>query len=256
LQIHTISHRGQIINQPLRDAWAVVIDILRFTTTVSTALCSGALRVYPAGDEDEARSMAKKLSLEGECLLCGEVDGLPLPGFDLGNSPLEYTPENVNGKTIVTMTTNGTGTIRMCRPAARILAGGFVNVSALVHHIIASDPSNLYLVCSGQRDSFCLEDYAFAGYLARQLFQHSDSRVMASPETLAACRVMGDYEGDTLGVMRDCSHGKYLSSIGFAADQEACAQIDVLDVVPRVEGGYLIAEPPISNENERPESTA
>ena len=109
---------------------AVVIDILRASTTIVTALANGAARVIPLTTVEEARARREK---EPESLLGGERNAVPPPGFDLGNSPREYTPERVNGKTIIITTTNGT---RACQSADRagagpVVIGGFVNLQAV-----------------------------------------------------------------------------------------------------------------------------
>jgi len=224
-------------------AWAVVIDVLRYSTTVSAALDRGAARAFAASSEAEARARHAELRAAGNVLLCGEREGLPLPGFDLGNSPLEFTEARVKDKTLVTLTTNGTLTLRTVASGGAALLGCFANATALVETLAAAAPEELYLVCSGKEAGFCIEDYACAGFLARRLFRALPDRVVADPQTIAACRVMGDYANDTRRLLFDSSHGEYLVSLGFSDDVEYCSEIDSHAAVPRLEGEYLVHRP-------------
>ena len=243
MKLYTLPHRGQMLGRSLPPgAWAVVIDVLRYSTTVSAAFDHGAARAYPAAAEDEARARHAALAGTG-ALLCGEREGLPLPGFDLGNSPLEFTEARVKDKTLVTLTTNGTLTLRAAASGQAALLGCFANAGALVDAVAAAAPAELFLVCSGKEAGFCIEDFACAGFLARRLFRALPDQVAADPQTIAACRVMADYDNDTRRLLSDSSHGKYLATLGFAADVEYCAEIDIHASVPRLDGEYLIQQP-------------
>src|SRR5687768_10758642 len=115
----------------------VVIDVLRASTTITYALAAGAREVIPCLEIEEARAAAAKLP-PGQAVLGGERHGLPIEGFDLGNSPRDYTPQRVGGKTVVFTTTNGTKAMMQCRQAAGVLIGSYVNFSALVQTLRAS----------------------------------------------------------------------------------------------------------------------
>jgi 2-phosphosulfolactate phosphatase len=106
---------------------AVMIDVLRASTTITQALVSGATAVIPRAEVEEARKTAGELPA-GTAVLGGERGGLPIQGFDVGNSPSEYTPAAVRGKSVVFTTTNGTLALVQCRAAARVLVGSFVNL--------------------------------------------------------------------------------------------------------------------------------
>src|SRR5262249_8185995 len=123
----------------------VVIDVLRATTTIIHALASGAREVLPFLEIGEAQQKATEV---GEtAVLGGERGGKPIPGFDLGNSPAEYTPDKVRGKTVVFTTTNGTRAMLRCHAAQRVLVGAFVNFSAVCREV--GGEQELAFVCAG-----------------------------------------------------------------------------------------------------------
>ncbi len=147
----------------------VVFDVLRATSTLVTALANGAAAVIPVTEIAEARAWREKLP---GVLLAGERDGVRIGGaaapgveFDLGNSPREFTPGTVRGKTIVTTTTNGTRALRACAAAKIVLAGSFLNLRATAKHLAALNPENVLLVCSGTGEAAAFEDTLAAGAL-------------------------------------------------------------------------------------------
>lgn len=149
--------------EALAGGTVVVIDVLRATTVIAHALDAGARAVIPCLEIDEARKMAESFP-RGEAVLGGERGGLPIEGFDLGNSPSEYRPETVGGKTVVFTTTNGTKAMRQCQQAKRVLLGAFVNASAVAAAI--AEEERVHLLCAGTRGEITREDVLLAGYLA------------------------------------------------------------------------------------------
>lgn len=147
---------------------AVVIDILRATTTMTCGLAAGASRIIPCVGIDEAHRTRDRLAQESQpVLLGGERQGKPLPGFDLGNSPASYDPATVGDKTVVMTTTNGTRAMSMCREADEIVIGSFANFSRVVAHLQKMEVVSL--VCSGTHRHVTSEDVLFAGAVAQAL---------------------------------------------------------------------------------------
>lgn len=153
----------------LRAAICVVFDVLRATSTILTALANGAEAVVPVAEIEEALAWRARQS---DVLLAGERDGVRIRGaltggvdFDLGNSPREFTPERVRGRTIVSSTTNGTRALRACRGAHRVLVGAFLNLQACADWLLAERPAHLLLVCSGTVEQAAYEDALAAGAL-------------------------------------------------------------------------------------------
>jgi 2-phosphosulfolactate phosphatase len=160
----------------LGDAACVVFDVLRATSTFVTALHNGAKAVVPVSEIAEALALRQK---RPDVLLGGERDGVTIRAaqtggidFDLGNSPREYTPEKVRGKTIVSTTTNGTRALRACAGAKTVLAAAFLNLTATAKFLRQLSPARVVLVCAGTRENTALEDVLSAGALCEILDVH------------------------------------------------------------------------------------
>jgi 2-phosphosulfolactate phosphatase len=162
-----------LAKRDLRDAICVVFDVLRATSTFVTALHHGAKAIVPVSEIAEALALRQK---QPDVLLGGERDGVRIRAdqtggidFDLGNSPREYTPETVRGKTIVSTTTNGTRALRACTGAQKVLAASFLNLTATAQFIRRLQPAQIVLVCAGTRENTALEDVLAAGALGEML---------------------------------------------------------------------------------------
>jgi 2-phosphosulfolactate phosphatase len=167
----------------LRGGVAVVVDVLRATTVMVHALAAGCKAIIPCGEIDEAKATAAGLPA-GMALLAGERGGLPIPGFDLGNSPDEFTPAICGGKTLVMTTTNGTRAILASLEADRVYIAGFVNLGAIANEIsvqfLKKDHGRpIHIVCAGTEGHISLEDSLLAGALTCKITELSLPR---SPE--------------------------------------------------------------------------
>lgn len=156
----------------LRGGVAVVVDVLRATTVMVQALASGCEAVIPCLEIEDARRTAASFT-PGSALLGGERGGLPIDGFDLGNSPGDFTPEICRGKTLVMTTTNGTKAILASLEAERVLIGAFSNLAATARELMLSlegeHPRPVHLVCAGTEGQISLEDTLLAGALFRAI---------------------------------------------------------------------------------------
>lgn len=155
--------------EEFRGGVAVILDILRASTTIVHVLAHGAARVIPTGEIAEARRVAGGLPV-GSVLLGGEREGLQIEGFDLDNSPFAYTPELVKGRTIVFTTTNGTRALLRSDRADRVLIGSFVNLQAVVDDL-AQEDRPVHLVCAGTKGKVTLEDTLCAGAIVGRLLE-------------------------------------------------------------------------------------
>jgi 2-phosphosulfolactate phosphatase len=220
---------------------AVVIDVLRASTTIIHALANGANGVLPCETVDEALAVAAGLS-PGEALLGGERGGTRIEGFDLDNSPLRYTPHTVAGKTIVFTTTNGTRALRACSAAARVLIGAFVNRSALAR-VLQQDGRPVHLVCAGTKGQLTAEDVLFAGAAAWDLAQHERPGRWERPGRFHSADVQTQMAVDyylarsrdreaLLETIRESRGGQNLRALGMDADIERAAQEDLFDIGP------------------------
>ena len=153
----------------LAGATAVVIDVLRASTTICHALAAGAREMIPCLEVDEAwRIAAAAVALRP--ILGGEREGVRIEGFDLGNSPEEYRPETVGGRAIVFTTTNGTAAMAACRAAQRVLIGAFVNFSAMCEQ--SRSRAQVHLICAGTKRKITREDVLCAGAIVDRLLCH------------------------------------------------------------------------------------
>jgi 2-phosphosulfolactate phosphatase len=229
----------------------VVIDVLRATTTIIHALAAGAKEVVPLLEVADARALAEKLP-PGQAVLGGERGGKRIEGFDLGNSPLEYTPAAVGGKTLVFTTTNGTRAMLRCKEAARILIAGFVNFSAVCREL--ADAADVEIVCAGTDGHVTREDTLLAGAIVEECRQsrpslrdvpgsnmarlgetaYSDQAEIAADAWRTA---VGSITGrDPLAAaLRESRGGRNLIEIGHENDIDLAAQIDKFDIVPELD---------------------
>lgn len=214
---------------------AVVIDILRASTTIVTALAQGATEVWPCLEIQQAEGMR---SLEPGILLGGERGGLPISGFDCGNSPAEYSRERVAGRAIAFTTTNGTRALERVRGASSVFVGAFVNATAVARRL--EPASRVLLVCAGTGGRVTREDVLFAGWLALQLSKQGatldDSSVIAKEAWLNAFGVERPSAGPLAMELRQTQGGRNLTRLGLEADIERVASWDAYDLVPELVG--------------------
>ena len=215
---------------------AVIVDILRASTTITTALSNGAAAVKPCLSTDEARAFQAEST---GCLLGGERGGLRIDGFDLSNSPADYAPKVVADHTIAFTTTNGTKALLQSERADVLLIGAFVNLSAVAERV-QSATGNVVIVCAGTNGAVTGEDVLFAGALASRLqaagLQLTDSAVIAATHWSSTIRETPDL----FELLCQTQGGKNLVGLGFESDIRLCADVDCLQIVPQVDPDRLI----------------
>ncbi|HXB59013.1 MAG TPA: 2-phosphosulfolactate phosphatase [Candidatus Acidoferrales bacterium] len=214
----------------------VVFDVLRATSTIVTALANGASAIIPVSEISEAMDIGKK---RPEVLLGGERNGVKIRTaegeFDFGNSPREYTPEKVQGKTIVSTTTNGTRALRACAHAKMVLAGSFLNLGATAKFLREQNFENILLVCAGTRENTALEDVLAAGALGEIL-----GAAELSDAAQIALAVFGRAKGDLSGAVSKSENAMRLLAIpDLREDVEFCLQQDVFDFAAVREGDAI-----------------
>lgn len=208
----------------IENATAVVIDVLRASTTMTAALTNGASCIIPVRKVEEAFALRKKMD---NVLLAGERDAIMVEGFDLGNSPYEYTADVVEKKTIVMTTTNGTQAVAAASCAADLIIAGFVNMSAVVEYL-KEKKRPVAILCAGTRGRYTLEDALCAGMIADLL----ETEELC--DFTRACRDLYRAHTDELAAyLREGVHAQNLIRKGFARDMELAFQIDVLPVIAR-----------------------
>jgi 2-phosphosulfolactate phosphatase len=217
---------------------AVVIDVLRATTTVVHALAAGCRAVLPCAEVEEARDLAGGMRA-GRVLLGGERGGAALPGFDLGNSPREYTARLCRGNTLVLTTTNGTRALVRAAEAARVLVAAFVNYSAVCEQL-RQDARPVHIICAGTEGSVSLEDTLLAGALVDYLCQLGEVQVNDAARLAWDCF---ENQGRVLlGALEVSQGGAILRRLGYDEDIRAAAQVDRFALVPELRRDPLRVE--------------
>lgn len=214
---------------------AVVIDVLRASTTIVHALAHGAAGVRACSSVKQARDLADSLS-KIHPLLGGERHCQKIEGFDLDNSPLNYTSSVVKDRELIFTSTNGTYALERCRDAADVFIGCFVNLSAVAEALIAAKRP-VHLVCAGTNRQLTAEDILFAGALIDQLMQAESPAFEVAD--LQAQMVWSYYEKNRAGTsqFRKAIYGSLgaenLLKLGMNADIDRASKIDLFEVVPQ-----------------------
>lgn len=268
-------------DEMLRNSITVVIDVFRATTTIAVALEHGALEIVPMGTIKDAEAKAKEMRGrlgETSVLLCGERGGMKPEGFDLGNSPLEYTREAIQGKVLVLTTTNGTRALQAASTAPLVLAASFANLQAVVKFIMrylvlheartsqaietsaaGGKTSNseserqiesICAFCAGSEGDFSYEDTLCAGALLEALAKElSDGEyAYTRSDTATAAQNLYRCETNLAQTLASTRHAEHLTSLGFRADVEFASTFGTSRMIPlrRADGSLIHWHNPLS----------
>jgi 2-phosphosulfolactate phosphatase len=237
---------------------AVLIDVVRATTTIVTALAHGCRVVYPVLTVEQAFALGSPASLPAQepagsrrsqgnplpTLLGGERGGLRVEGFDLGNSPREYARDRVQDTALIFSTSNGTRTLLALKGATEIMVAAFVNISAVCDALIqacqqpTTHDTRILIACSGVANTFSLEDSVCAGMLI-SLLSSKLPEVSKTPSATAAEIVYHHYAENLLQMLTFSDGGRRLIPIGLEADLPVCADVDRFDIVPTFRDGAI-----------------
>ena len=220
-----------------KDQIAVVIDVLRASTTIITAFANGCDRVIPMAEVKQAFKTAKKLINKG-VLLGGERNEKIIPGFHLSNSPLEYTSAKVKNKTIVFTSTNGAQLFDFSQAAAQTVVCGFVNITSVCDYLLRAN-QNIAILCAGKNEQFGLEDVVCGGMLIKKILQKLNSPSPLNDGAVAAQILYQQFAGGILKMLHLSSHGKRLLQIGQDDDLKMCSAINSIDLVPIYKDGDI-----------------
>src|SRR3954469_4928308 len=241
--LNVYSLPSEVEERELAGRTAVVIDVLRATSTICQALESGAREVVPFVTIEDALAAAAKVG-RSNVVLGGERHGVLIPGFDLGNSPSEYTPAAVGGRLVFITTTNGTRALQHARLAKRVVVASFLNLSSVVESL--KNESSVDIVCAGTDGVETSEDILLAGAIVDQLAktaahdwienENAQAAQKNWQELLTAARATGQPMKHLVRQQLDESRGgRNLHEVGNGRDIEVCSQIDFLQIVPRLD---------------------
>jgi len=222
----------------------IVIDIIRATTSMAVMFDQGAARVLAASSVEQAREAAQKIPGR---LLCGERNVQRIPGFDYGNSPVQYSQLDLSGRELIMTTTNGTRAFYACPEQSLRLAGSFYNAAAVITHALEQAKTracDIHIVCSGETDYFGLDDAVCAGYLALQM-QHQQADLRLWESASAAIALYGAFKPPR--VLDFSNAARAVIEGGLPDDPPFCLRTSVSNSVPVVVGreqatGLLVIE--------------
>ena len=240
---------GQFDDLQLRDKNIVVLDVLRASSTITVALNNGAREVIPVASIESAVKISG--SLFGEVTLRGgERNGKMIEGFNLGNSPLEYSESAVKGKSIIYCTTNGSVALAKSRYARALIVGSFLNLTTVVE-FVKDENKDFLFICAGRINTigyFSLEDAVCAGMMIQKLMKVESLELNLSDSAKAAHALYKTFGRSILKMLKTSEHGKFLAEIGYADDLKICAAVDSVPVLPvQIENKIKLKkeEPPV-----------
>ena len=219
---------------------AVVIDVLRATSVITTALENGAREVIPVKTVEEAQNLYAQCDTD-KTLRGGERNALKIEGFDLSNSPLEYKKKVVEGKTLILTTTNGTNAINNIIGADEVVLACFRNVAAVVEHIVGLShrgSRDIAIVCAGTESHFSLDDGLCAGMIIELLKQQTE--VETDDLGLLLHRFYNESNDNLFGALSGCYHLKRLFALGFYDDIKFCLETNCVQTVPVLKDGKIV----------------
>lgn len=219
---------------------AVVIDVLRATTTITTALANGADTVVPVLTPEEAFQVVRE-NPDRQFILGGERKAVLIPGFQLGNSPLEYTPSRVANHPVLMTTTNGTRAIRRTAGADRVYIACFLNAPAVAKALLKAG-KDVAICCAGSYDQFSLEDTACAGAILSYM-SGPDVHLETNDLGQVARALFRRFDGKLGDLLHLSEHGQILMKLGMQEDIFFCAQFGTSTLLPQyIEGQVVLLE--------------
>ncbi len=228
MRVDVLLGEAPVASADVADRVVIVIDVLRAATTAAVALTNGARAMVPCETVELAAQQAKAMD-QDTVRLGGERHMVKIPGFDFGNSPLEYTADRVHGRTIVFTTTNGTVALVAAQRARECLFAAFVNVSATLRALqqVSKGELDIVVACAGTDRQVSLEDVVCAGRLVRgMLATYPD--ITCGDGARVAELIERPYQDSLDALSLHAAHAKALSVAGFAEDVACCFAVDTV----------------------------
>lgn len=237
MELALYTHPSDFSEALAKGKHVVVVDVLRASSTIVHACENGVERIIPVAEVEDATRLLPTLDRKAT-LLGGEREGIKIEGFDLGNSPLDYAGKAVKGKTLVFSTSNGTGAITCSAPAKEILIGCFLNLGAVVTHLLSARAKKVAILCAGDLGQLALEDFVCGGCIVGRLVKSSRAKIELNDGAVAASALASTL-ADIGEVVANSTHGRRLAELGFESDLEFCSRIDKYATVPIVVDGRI-----------------
>jgi 2-phosphosulfolactate phosphatase len=229
---------AELVPSEIAGRTVVVLDVLRASTSIVEALAAGARLLYPVATIEDAIAMARTLGRD-EVLLAGERKALPIDGFDLGNSPGDFTAERVGGKIVVMSTTNGTIAITAASGGGRVVVGSWLNFQAVVDELVRTQAEPV-LLCAGRERAFGLEDAVCAGQMAAAVMKALPETEWELNDGAVAALALAEEFPDPAKLFPHTAAGRGIMEAGLGDDLAYCAQTDLRDVVPVLQDRQIV----------------
>jgi 2-phosphosulfolactate phosphatase len=230
----SVFHTPELVPEKVTADCAIAIDVLRATTTIATALANGAEAIQVFSDLDELQRVSAAWP-EAKRLRAGERGGKTVENFDMGNSPLDCTPEAMHDRRLFISTTNGTRALQKIESAPTVLAAALINRASVVKHLLATQPETVWIVGAGWEGTFALEDTVCAGAIADSLVTALGcklSDINGNDELVDAVTLYRHWQHDLLDLFHHASHGQRLVRLDCHTDLKYCSELDTVDVLP------------------------
>ncbi|MEL7051318.1 MAG: 2-phosphosulfolactate phosphatase family protein [Cyanobacteria bacterium J06588_5] len=229
----SVYHTPEEVPEGLLPDCAIAIDVLRATTTMAAAFDAGAEAIQVFSDLDKLLTDSESWPAEKR-IRAGERGGQRVEGFDLGNSPLDHSPEKTKGKRLFMSTTNGTRCLERIQAAPLVLTAALTTRQAVVNYLHKHQPNTAWLVGSGWEGDYSLEDTVCAGAIIQQLMEQTDLGydLIGNDAALASVSLYTQWQTQLPELLKQASHGQRLLRKNNTTDPDYCAQLDILDIVP------------------------
>ncbi len=239
MRVEVYASHTHVAEKDLRGKNCVVIDTFRASSTIITALSNGAAQVIPLEEVEQAMDLRASMG-DVQALLGGERDGQRIPGFDMGNSPLEYVQEKVYGKTLIFTTTNGTQAIRMAQLGARAYVAGMINARRVAKELLGLK-EDVVLLCAGMEGKFAMEDAMTVGYMIKCLRYRNTTVPLELDDLGVVCELFYEKTRGHQQEMLQLSCGyQILQSLDCQEDVSYCMEPDTVPVLPMVQDDRII----------------
>ncbi len=232
MKVDIIFTADEVSQEKTKGKICVVIDVLRATSVMITALHNGAEKIFPFKDIKIIQERCENLK---NIIKCGERNALKIDGFDLGNSPLEFTKEKVFGKDIYMSTTNGTKAVENSLSAEKIIICSFLNIKSVSKKLLEYK-KDVVIVCAGTNGKFSLDDTLCAGLIIKEMQKHTE--IQMNDVLLAAVRISESHE-NIKDILKGSTHYERLLSLGFEKDMEHIFSLNKYSIVPEYKNGYI-----------------
>lgn len=236
MKVNVYATHNSVREIDIKDQIAVVVDVLRATSTIVTSLNSGCKEVIPVVEIEEAMEISRNYERE-TYLLAGERNALKIEGFDLSNSPSEYVREVVEDKSIIFTTTNGTKAIRRAEGAREVILGALINAKAVSDYIL-SRRDDVAFICAGTEGRFSLDDILAVGAIIHRM--DNGENLLEFDDLATVCKYMYEqYSGNLDSIVRKSRHYNVLKATEHYRDIEYCLKEDIISIVPEYRDGIL-----------------